>query len=225
MPSKARLPILAGLCVVTIRVLLLGEEQITYSRSIEEEINDSTSPPKPIARGHPTAGRRGSSPGGHSGGSKKKSMEVPEVELELDDGEEPADNDLALPKNKWPALLHPPQDIIMSRERLVNRSVLWQGTVDGERVSESHLLFAFPDPRNQDGQEKRLIHIEPEFLPVIPNSDLIRGSRFKSCAVVGNSGTLKNSRQGDAIDEHDIVIRINYAPIVGFERDVGRKVL
>jgi hypothetical protein len=36
--------------------------------------------------------------------------------------------------------------------------------------------------------------------------------RFKSCAIVGNSGGLLGSKYGEAIDGHDAVWRINYAP-------------
>ncbi|XP_062361968.1 alpha-N-acetylgalactosaminide alpha-2,6-sialyltransferase 2 [Cinclus cinclus] len=44
------------------------------------------------------------------------------------------------------------------------------------------------------------------------------------CAVVGNGGILNGSRQGKAIDSHDLVFRINGAVIKGFEEDVGTKV-
>ncbi|NXU68336.1 SIA7B sialyltransferase, partial [Horornis vulcanius] len=44
------------------------------------------------------------------------------------------------------------------------------------------------------------------------------------CAVVGNGGILNGSRQGKAIDSHDLVFRLNGAVIKGFEEDVGTKV-
>ncbi|XP_051519241.1 CMP-N-acetylneuraminate-beta-galactosamide-alpha-2,3-sialyltransferase 1-like [Myxocyprinus asiaticus] len=47
--------------------------------------------------------------------------------------------------------------------------------------------------------------------------------RCRSCAVVGNSGNLKNSHYGPLIDAHDLVIRVNKGPTEGFERDVGSK--
>uniref|UniRef100_A0A493TIU7 alpha-N-acetylgalactosaminide alpha-2,6-sialyltransferase n=1 Tax=Anas platyrhynchos platyrhynchos TaxID=8840 RepID=A0A493TIU7_ANAPP len=44
------------------------------------------------------------------------------------------------------------------------------------------------------------------------------------CAVVGNGGILNGSRQGEAIDAHDLVFRLNGAVIRGFEEDVGTKI-
>ncbi|NXP53311.1 SIA7B sialyltransferase, partial [Heliornis fulica] len=44
------------------------------------------------------------------------------------------------------------------------------------------------------------------------------------CAVVGNGGILNGSRQGKAIDDHDLVFRLNGAVIKGFEEDVGTKI-
>ncbi|XP_073015616.1 beta-1,6-galactosyltransferase GALT29A-like [Primulina eburnea] len=47
--------------------------------------------------------------------------------------------------------------------------------------------------------------------------------RYKSCAVVGNSGILLRSDHGKLIDSHEIVIRLNNARTVGYERNVGVK--
>lgn len=35
--------------------------------------------------------------------------------------------------------------------------------------------------------------------------------RYESCAVVGNSGVLRNSQRGPEIDRHEMVIRLNNA--------------
>eukprot|EP00240_Pyramimonas_obovata_P004822 CAMPEP_0118940240 /NCGR_PEP_ID=MMETSP1169-20130426/30918_1 /TAXON_ID=36882 /ORGANISM="Pyramimonas obovata, Strain CCMP722" /LENGTH=416 /DNA_ID=CAMNT_0006884677 /DNA_START=84 /DNA_END=1334 /DNA_ORIENTATION=- len=46
---------------------------------------------------------------------------------------------------------------------------------------------------------------------------------WKKCAVVGNSGSLLASRYGAAIDSHDVVVRMNIAPVSGKELYVGKK--
>ena len=46
---------------------------------------------------------------------------------------------------------------------------------------------------------------------------------FKTCAVVGNSGVTLLKEYGEEIDNHDAVIRINMAPIRGFEKYVGKR--
>ncbi|KAM4689384.1 CMP-N-acetylneuraminate-beta-galactosamide-alpha-2,3-sialyltransferase 1 [Discoglossus pictus] len=48
-------------------------------------------------------------------------------------------------------------------------------------------------------------------------------SRCRTCAVVGNSGNLRNSHYGSDIDNHDFVFRMNHAPTAKFETDVGRR--
>uniref|UniRef100_UPI0037E8F029 ST3 beta-galactoside alpha-2,3-sialyltransferase 3a isoform X2 n=1 Tax=Semicossyphus pulcher TaxID=241346 RepID=UPI0037E8F029 len=45
----------------------------------------------------------------------------------------------------------------------------------------------------------------------------------KTCIIVGNGGILVNKSLGQRIDEFDVVIRLNEAPVKGFEKDVGSK--
>ncbi|XP_029433654.1 type 2 lactosamine alpha-2,3-sialyltransferase isoform X2 [Rhinatrema bivittatum] len=45
----------------------------------------------------------------------------------------------------------------------------------------------------------------------------------KRCIVVGNGGILRNKTLGKKIDSYDIIIRMNDAPVIGYEQDVGRK--
>ncbi|XP_078582121.1 alpha-2,8-sialyltransferase 8B-like [Branchiostoma floridae x Branchiostoma japonicum] len=46
---------------------------------------------------------------------------------------------------------------------------------------------------------------------------------YHTCAIVGNGGILLDSSCGNEIDNHNYVIRINMAPIKGYEKDVGSK--
>ena len=55
------------------------------------------------------------------------------------------------------------------------------------------------------------------------NTSLPRRCRYATCAVVGSSGSLRNSALGAPIDAHDAVIRVNAAPTIGFEAAVGRR--
>ncbi len=48
-------------------------------------------------------------------------------------------------------------------------------------------------------------------------------SRNASCSLVGSSSNLNMRGLGSQIDSNDIVIRLNDAPTVGYERDVGSR--
>ncbi|XP_077166788.1 CMP-N-acetylneuraminate-beta-galactosamide-alpha-2,3-sialyltransferase 2 [Paroedura picta] len=47
--------------------------------------------------------------------------------------------------------------------------------------------------------------------------------KCRRCAVVGNSGNLRGSGYGREINGHDFIMRMNQAPTVGFEADVGSR--
>lgn len=60
--------------------------------------------------------------------------------------------------------------------------------------------------------------------PIDGHNGLVRSEkRYKSCAVVGNSGILLKSEYGELIDSHEAVIRLNNARNRGFEHRVGSK--
>ncbi|KAM7385613.1 hypothetical protein PAMP_001688 [Pampus punctatissimus] len=56
--------------------------------------------------------------------------------------------------------------------------------------------------------------------PGLPPS-LKREGNCRRCVVVGNGGVLRGSHLGSHIDQYDIIIRLNNAPVSGFERDAG----
>uniref|UniRef100_A0A4W3GSR6 CMP-N-acetylneuraminate-beta-1,4-galactoside alpha-2,3-sialyltransferase n=1 Tax=Callorhinchus milii TaxID=7868 RepID=A0A4W3GSR6_CALMI len=45
----------------------------------------------------------------------------------------------------------------------------------------------------------------------------------KRCIIIGNGGIVANKSLGSKIDDYDVVIRLNEAPVKGFEKDVGSK--
>ncbi|XP_062509675.1 uncharacterized protein LOC134185809 isoform X2 [Corticium candelabrum] len=48
--------------------------------------------------------------------------------------------------------------------------------------------------------------------------------RPRSCALVGSSGRLLNRTYADDIDAHDVVIRVNDAPVHPYEKYVGKRI-
>ncbi|XP_070834319.1 ST3 beta-galactoside alpha-2,3-sialyltransferase 7 [Chaetodon trifascialis] len=45
----------------------------------------------------------------------------------------------------------------------------------------------------------------------------------RRCVVVGSGGVLHGTHLGSHIDQYDVIIRMNNAPVPGFERDVGSR--
>ncbi|XP_052008168.1 CMP-N-acetylneuraminate-beta-galactosamide-alpha-2,3-sialyltransferase 4 isoform X2 [Xyrauchen texanus] len=63
-------------------------------------------------------------------------------------------------------------------------------------------------------------------LAVIPSYTMpayIESLNCRTCAVIGNSFSIKNTSLGEIINKYDVVIRLNDAPVRGFEEDVGNK--
>ncbi|KAM4879222.1 CMP-N-acetylneuraminate-poly-alpha-2,8-sialyltransferase isoform 2-T2 [Sylvia borin] len=70
---------------------------------------------------------------------------------------------------------------------------------------------------------RRTLNISRDLHSLLPEVSPMKNRRFKTCAVVGNSGILLKSGCGKEIDSHDFVIRCNLAPVVEFAADVGTK--
>uniref|UniRef100_A0A8C7XNH1 ST3 beta-galactoside alpha-2,3-sialyltransferase 4 n=1 Tax=Oryzias sinensis TaxID=183150 RepID=A0A8C7XNH1_9TELE len=85
-----------------------------------------------------------------------------------------------------------------------------------EYVSQLHLPYG---PR---GSELMLLKV----LAATANYDMpahIEELECKTCVVVGNSFAIKHTYLGNVINKYDVVIRLNDAPVKGFEKDVGNK--
>ncbi|KAK1791631.1 hypothetical protein P4O66_013632, partial [Electrophorus voltai] len=75
-------------------------------------------------------------------------------------------------------------------------------------------------PLGLQGSEEMLAHT----LSALPLSGLpFSPDRCRRCIVVGSGGILRGKHLGDHIDKYDIIIRMNNAPVFGFEKDAGSR--
>ncbi|KAM6060064.1 alpha-2,8-sialyltransferase 8E-like [Theristicus caerulescens] len=73
-----------------------------------------------------------------------------------------------------------------------------------------------------DGYHSKSLKVSSGLLEILPEKSPFWDPLYKTCAVVGNGGILRNSSCGSKIDKHEFVIRFNL-PSVDFSEDVGRK--
>ena len=82
------------------------------------------------------------------------------------------------------------------------------------------------DPSLPAGQ-RRLIADElttTKLRNLVPGYDMaLKGKAYRTCAVVGSSGSLLLQKLGGLIDQHTLVIRSNDAPRLGYADWVGTK--
>ncbi|XP_067419719.1 CMP-N-acetylneuraminate-beta-galactosamide-alpha-2,3-sialyltransferase 4 isoform X2 [Emydura macquarii macquarii] len=76
-------------------------------------------------------------------------------------------------------------------------------------------------PYGTKGSEDSLLRLLAITSSSVPES--IHSMKCRRCAVVGNGHRLRNSSMGEAINKYDVVIRLNNAPVHGYEQDVGSK--
>ncbi|XP_054764928.2 CMP-N-acetylneuraminate-poly-alpha-2,8-sialyltransferase-like isoform X2 [Lytechinus pictus] len=65
--------------------------------------------------------------------------------------------------------------------------------------------------------------VTENFISTLPKESPFKGRRYQKCAIVGNSGSLQNSKCGSQIDSMDFVFRCNGAPIEAFMQDAGKR--
>nr|XP_060638981.1 alpha-2,8-sialyltransferase 8F-like [Anolis sagrei ordinatus] len=66
------------------------------------------------------------------------------------------------------------------------------------------------------------VAVEAHLLELLPKVSPFSHSQYKHCAMVGNSGILRQSRCGQEIDQADLVVRFNLPPLE-FPEDIGTK--
>lgn len=88
---------------------------------------------------------------------------------------------------------------------------------------ERPVSWELPPPLGLQGSEEHLA-LALASLPQagLPPS-LSREGSCQRCVVVGSGGVLHGSHLGSHIDQYDIIIRLNNAPVPGFERDAGSR--
>lgn len=55
------------------------------------------------------------------------------------------------------------------------------------------------------------------------DTDYPENPECRTCVVIGNGFSIKNTSLGSAINKYDVVIRLNDSPVRGYEDDVGNK--
>ncbi|XP_004465765.2 lactosylceramide alpha-2,3-sialyltransferase isoform X2 [Dasypus novemcinctus] len=62
-----------------------------------------------------------------------------------------------------------------------------------------------------------------EILPEHDIPDHLRAKRCRRCVVIGSGGLLRGLELGQALNQYDVVIRLNSAPVQGYSEHVGNK--
>ncbi|XP_017672695.1 PREDICTED: alpha-2,8-sialyltransferase 8F isoform X3 [Lepidothrix coronata] len=92
------------------------------------------------------------------------------------------------------------------------------------RPEESTKFSPLGSNMSYEVDSKKTILITEDIFKMLPVSSPLSVYPFKTCAVVGNGGILKNSSCGAEIDSSDFVFRCNLPPTTGsISKDVGNK--
>ncbi|KAG1933803.1 CMP-N-acetylneuraminate-beta-1,4-galactoside alpha-2,3-sialyltransferase [Pimephales promelas] len=80
--------------------------------------------------------------------------------------------------------------------------------------------WALPPPLGLQGSEEMVA----QALKALPYTGVPTGTETcRRCVVVGSGGILRGKNLGPHIDQYNIIIRVNNAPVFGFERDAGSR--
>uniref|UniRef100_A0A8C5M0K1 Lactosylceramide alpha-2,3-sialyltransferase n=1 Tax=Leptobrachium leishanense TaxID=445787 RepID=A0A8C5M0K1_9ANUR len=102
-----------------------------------------------------------------------------------------------------------------------------------DRYSANLTVFTSKNHRNKSGYKYKPpfgFHSYMEqleaILDMMPEDDLPKPFESKSCkrcVVIGSGGILRGLEMGRIVDQFDIIIRLNNAPVTGYTQDVGNK--
>ncbi|XP_052007614.1 lactosylceramide alpha-2,3-sialyltransferase-like [Xyrauchen texanus] len=80
--------------------------------------------------------------------------------------------------------------------------------------------WELPPPLGLQGTEEMVA----QALRALPQTGLPFGTETcRKCVVVGSGGILHGKNLGPHIDQYDIILRMNNAPVLGFEKDAGSR--
>ncbi|XP_072175501.1 alpha-2,8-sialyltransferase 8E-like [Diadema setosum] len=98
-----------------------------------------------------------------------------------------------------------------------------------QKLSGEYLVMTQTNVKRQEKikyvfRDKTKVTISNDFFNRLPKTNpFTLTERFKSCAIVGNSGVLKGSRCGTTIDSNDFIFRCNLATLGPFKDDAGSR--
>lgn len=88
---------------------------------------------------------------------------------------------------------------------------------------ELNLANLFPFEKELKKNNKTFLLPDPNIRTRLPTRGSLLQQSFKTCAVIGNSGNLRNKSFGSFIDSHEAVFRTNAPPLLEYVTDVGKK--
>ncbi|CAL8256440.1 unnamed protein product [Lota lota] len=98
-----------------------------------------------------------------------------------------------------------------------------KGEKEEVEEEERHVPWELSPPLGLRGSEQQVAQALASLpRPGLP-AWLLKEGGCKRCVVVGSGGVLHGSHLGSLIDQYDVIIRLNTAPVHGFQRDAGSR--